>query len=330
VEQKMRTKKISKEIQKIAIDLIKKYAIFIILIVVIALFGMLSPVFLTTNNFINVARQISIIMIAAIGATIVIITGGIDLSIGSMLSLSHVLIAIFIINMVWNPWIACLVAMLISLAIGFIHGILITKIKIPPLIVTLASWNILQGIALQITKGMTIARFPNSFKVVGQGYVWIIPVPVIIAIITVALGSLILNKTTFGRYFFAIGGNEEAARLSGVNVDRMKIIAYMSSAFFTTLGAIVLLSRIDTAMATTGQGFEFTVIIAVVLGGISIRGGRGKLSNVVAGVIILGLLANGMAVLNMGAFIQLILKGLILLIAVGFDTFSSTRRLKEI
>jgi len=326
----MRNKTIGKEIQKITIDFIKKYAIFIILVLVVALFSILSPVFFTADNLINVARQISIIMIAAVGATIVIVTGGIDLSIGSMLSLSHVFVATFMIIMVWNPWIACILTILINLAIGFIHGILITKVKIPPLIVTLASWNILQGIALQITQGTTIARFPNSFKVIGQGYLWLIPIPVIIAVAAIAIGALILNKTTFGRYFFAIGGNEEAARLSGVRVDRMKIAAYMGSAFFTTIGAIVLLSRIDTAMATTGQGFEFTVIIAVVLGGISIRGGRGRLSNVVAGVIILGLLANGMAILNMGAYIQLVLKGLILLIAVGFDTFSSSRRMKEI
>jgi ribose transport system permease protein len=189
----------------------------------------------------------------------------------------------------------------------------------PPLIVTLCSMTILEGLAYIASKGIPIFGFPESFAVIGQGYVGVVPIPVIIMIVILGIGFFILNFTYFGRYFYAVGGNEEASLLSGINVKMVKYLAYTLSGLFAGIAGIVMLSRTNSGQPLAGKGFEFDVLTAAVLGGVSVNGGYGKISNVVAGVFIIGVLSNGMVLLNISQYVQMVTKGLVLFAAVAFD-----------
>ena len=189
----------------------------------------------------------------------------------------------------------------------------------PSLIVTFASQTIFEGAAYIISNGMPIFGFPKGFSTIGQGYLGFIPVPVIIMIVVFILGAFILDKTYFGRYFYALGGNEMASQMAGIRVKRIKYLVFSLSGFFAGVAGIIMLSRTNSGQPTAGKGYEFQVITAVVLGGVSLAGGSGKLSNVVAGVLIMGILKNGMVLLNISEYVQMVVVGLILLLAVGFD-----------
>jgi ribose transport system permease protein len=203
---------------------------------------------------------------------------------------------------------------------------MVSTVGMPALIATFATQTIFKGLAYIISGGTPINGFTVDFKIIGQGYIGPIPVPVIIMVICFALGSFILNKTYFGRYFYAVGGNEEAAKLSGIRVGRVKYLVYSLSGLFAGLAGIVMLSRTNSAQATAGDGYEFDVITCVVLGGVSVTGGYGKLSNVVAGVLIIGALTNGMVLMNVSSYVQLVVKGLVLAFAVGFDCIQKKRQ----
>jgi ribose transport system permease protein len=214
---------------------------------------------------------------------------------------------------------ASILALIMSAAIGFTNGWIIANIRMPPLIVTLAMLIIVEGLAYLICKGLPIYGFPKSFAVIGQGYIGPIPIPVIIMIVILAIGSFILNKTYFGRYFYAVGGNEQAANLSGIKVNNVKYLVYTLSGFFAGIAGIVILSRTNSAQVLSGKGLEFDVLTACVLGGVSVTGGFGKISNVVAGVLILGVLSNGLVLLDVSQFAQMVIKGSVLMLAVAFD-----------
>jgi ribose transport system permease protein len=210
--------------------------------------------------------------------------------------------------------------------VGFVNGWIIATIKMPPLIVTLASMTMLEGLAFIISGGIPIFGFPRSFSVIGQGYLGPVPIPVIIMVSILATGAFILNETFFGRWFYAVGGNEEAANLSGINVKWVKCLVYTLSGFFAGIAGIVMLSHTNSGQALVGKGFEFDVLTAVVLGGVSVNGGSGKIANVVAGVLILGVLSNGMVLMNITQYSQMVIKGAVLLVAVGFDCYQKQRR----
>lgn len=305
----------------------KKYAMFFVLLVLIVFFSATSSAFLNPANLLNVARQISMLGIASVGMTFALLLGGIDLSIGSMITLVNIVAAYLMVNAHVNPVLACLLSLLLSTALGFLNGLVISKIHIAPLIVTLSSMTVLEGLAYIICKGVPIFGFPKSFSVIGQGYVGPIPVPVIIMIVILALGAFILNSTYFGRYFYAVGGNAEAAKLSGINVDGIYCLVYALSGLFAGLAGIVMLSRTNSGQALAGKGFEFECLTAVVLGGVSANGGSGKISNVVAGVLIIGVLSNGMVLLNVSQYVQMVIKGLLIAIAVGFDCIQRQKQL---
>ena len=198
----------------------------------------------------------------------------------------------------------------------------------PELIVTFASQTIFAGLAYIICGGTPISRFPDSFLAMGQGYVGFIPVPVIIMAVIFAIGWFISEKTYFGRYFYALGGNEEAAQLSGINVKKIKYLVYSLSGFFAGIAGLVMLARANTGQPNAGVGYEFDVITCVVLGGVSTTGGSGKMSNVIAGVMIIGVLQNGMVLLNISSYTQMVVKGIILLVAVGADCVQKQRMAK--
>ncbi len=302
-------------------DSLRTYGIYVVLLLLVAFFAASSEAFLVPANLFNVARQISMLGIAAVGMAFVLLVGGIDLSVGSQMTMVNIVGAWLMVKGHQDPVVACLVALMISTSVGFLNGWIVANLKMPPLIVTLCSMTILEGLAYIISGGIPIFGFPKAFSVIGQGYVGPVPVPVIIMVVVLAVGSFILEKTYFGRYFYAGGGNEEAANLSGINVKRVKYLVYALSGLFAGIAGIVMLSRTNSGQALAGKGYELDVLTAVVLGGVSVNGGQGKINNVVAGVLILGVLGNGLVLLNVSQYVQMVTKGAVLLLAVGFDCY---------
>ena len=267
----------------------------------------------------NVVRQVSMLGITAVGMTCVILTSGIDLTVGSILGLTGTVCAKLMVEAGMYPAVAVVLALAAACLCGALSAFLITTVRIPPLIATLGLMGTLRGVLYILCGGLPIYGFTKAFKVIGQGYIGFIPVPVIIMIVIFIIGHLFLNRSKYGRYIYGLGGNEEAARLSGVSVTKMKYATYMFSALCAGIAGIVMLSRLFSAQPTTGAGFEMNVVTAVVLGGISIAGGEGKLSGVIAGVMIIGILTNGMILLNIDSYFQMVVQGMVLLLAVGID-----------
>lgn len=310
------------------VHILKEQAIFVVLIVLFIIFACSSPEFLTVTNLLNIARQVSILGIASVGMTYVILIGGIDLSTGSIITFVNIITAYLMVKSGINMWLAILISLIVSTGIGFINGFLVANFNMPSLIVTFATQIIFEGLAYIISKGMPIFGFPNAFTQIGQGYLGPIPTPIIIMIVIFAIGGFILNKTYFGRYFYALGGNETASELSGIRVKRVKYLIFSLSGFFAGVAGIVMLARTNSGQPTAGKGYEFKVITDVVLGGVSVAGGSGKLSNVVAGVMIMGILENGMVLLNISSYVQMVVEGIILVLAVGFDCVQKKGLLK--
>ena len=305
--------------QKQMIEVIKDKAIFLVLAVMIIFFSLVTKTFLTLDNLFNVARQVSMLGIASIGMIFVILLGGTDLSTGSIITFVNIVTAYMMVKMDISMWPAILLTLMMCILIGLFNGFAVATFNMPALIVTFATQTIFAGVAYMISGGMPISGLPEEFAVIGQGYVGVVPIPVLIMIVAFVLGGVILNKTYFGRYFYALGGNEEAAKLSGIRVKAIKMLVFALSGLFGGIAGIVMLSRTNSGQATAGRGYEFDVITAVVLGGVSLSGGSGRMLNVVAGVLILGVLSNGMVLMNVSSYAQMVIKGIILLLAVGFD-----------
>jgi ribose transport system permease protein len=308
-------------------NLIKSNAIWIVFLIEVIIFAFASGgTFVTGSNIVNIARQVSYYGIASIGMTFVILIAGIDLSIGSIITLVNVVCAFLMVNAGMNMWIAVIVSLIMATLIGVLNGAMVASIGIPALIATFASQTVFEGVAYLISGGRPIAGFDQNFGLFGRWALGPIPICAIIMILCFAIGSFILNKTYFGRYFYAIGGNEEAAELSGIRVNRVKYLIYALSGLFAGLAGIVLLSRSGSAQSTVGKGLEFDVITCVVLGGVSVNGGIGRMSGVVAGVLIIGSLTNGMILMDVSEYTQMVVKGIVLAIAVGIDCMSKKRQ----
>ena len=307
-------------------NLIKSNAIWLVFIAEVFIFASASGgTFLTPNNVVNISRQVSYYGIASIGMTFVILIAGIDLSIGSIITFVNVICAYMMVNMGMNMWVAVIISLILATAIGTLNGAMVASIGIPALIATFASQTVFEGISYLISGGRPISGFTPNFGLFGRWTVGPVPVCALIMIACFALGSFILNKSYFGRYFYAIGGNEEAAELSGIRVNRMKYLIYALSGLFAGLAGIVLLSRSGSAQSTVGKGLEFDVITCVVLGGVSVNGGVGRMSGVVAGVLIIGSLTNGMILMDVSEYTQMVVKGLVLAVAVGIDCMSKKK-----
>ncbi|MGJ8656918.1 MAG: ABC transporter permease [Akkermansiaceae bacterium] len=303
----------------------KTYGIWVVLLALIVLFTAASENFLVSNNLLNVARQVSMLGICAVGFAFVLLLGGIDLSVGSVITLVNIVAAWLMVNANLNPVLTVVIVIAMAAAIGFLNGWIIATLQMPSIIVTLAMMIIIEGIAYLICEGLPIYGFVTSFAVIGQGYVGPIPIPVIIMAVVMALGGFILNKTFFGRYFYAVGGNEEAAKLSGIDVKKVKYLVYTLSGLFAGVAGVVILSRTNSGQVLAGKGFEFDVLTACVLGGVSVAGGFGKISNVLAGVLILGVLSNGLVLLDISQFVQMVIKGSVLMIAVALDCIQNRK-----
>ena len=275
--------------------------------------------FLSRNNIMNVLRQTATNLYIACGMTMVIILGGIDLSVGSVIALSGVVTSGFIaFNGASLPAAIC-VGLLVGVLFGAFNAAVISKTTIPPFIVTLSTMNIARGAAYLYTGGQPVRVMSDSFNFIGSGYIQAIPMPVIYLVVIVALSSLILTRTKLGRHIYAVGGNPLAARFSGIKNSRVTFFVYLFSGILSAFAGIVLASRMFSGQPTAGQGAEMDAIAAVVLGGTSMSGGVGKLSGTVIGALIIGVLNNGLNLLNINSFWQYVVKGVVILIAVYVD-----------
>lgn len=299
----------------------------LVLIALFVFFSLTTEAFLTSANLINVVRQVSFTGIAAVGATLVLLIGGIDLSVGSVLAFTGVIAAKVIIEAGYPPLVGLLAGIAAGMLAGLINGLIVTKLRIPALITTLGTLTIIRGIGFTLTGGLPVFGFPKEpflgfqegVQAIGKGYVLGIPVPVIIMVIVFILGYTFLYRTYFGRYIYAIGGNIETARLSGIKVERIQLLVYTVAGLLTGIAGMIVMGRVNSGQPSLGVGFELEVITAVVLGGVSIAGGAGSLLGVILGVFIMGVLSNGLIILNVTEYDQMVVRGLVLLIAVGVD-----------
>ncbi len=292
--------------------------IILTLIAMIVFFSLSTKSFLSARNFTNIVRQISVVGICAVGMTMVILTGGIDLSIGSVIGLTSAIAAVMMSGGL-PIWLSALTALALGVAIGFANATCINYLKIPPMITTLAMMISLRGAVYLITGGMPVYGIPEAFKVLGQGTIGIFPISSLIMIAVFAFGYVLLGRTPFGRRIYGIGGNVETARLSGVNVKKELYKMYMLVGLLGALAGLILTSRINSGQPSSGDGYEMDIITAVVLGGVSVSGGEGKLGKVIIGVVFMGVLANGMMMMNVSEYWQRVVKGLVLLVAVAVD-----------
>ncbi len=294
------------------------------LVVMIILLAVLNENFLTVNNILNLLRQISINALIAFGMTFVILTAGIDLSVGSLLALGSALTAGMLTSGM-DPILAICLGLMLGLVLGAINGIIITKGKVAPFIATLATMTIFRGATLVYTDGKPITGLSDSviFEMIGKGYLFWIPVPVIFMIIVFIILYFVINNTVFGRRVYAVGGNEEAATLSGIKTDNVKIWVYAITGMLSVLAGIILMSRLNSAQPTAGSMYELDAIAAVVIGGTSLMGGRGRITGTLIGCLIIGVISNGLNLLNVSSFYQQIVKGAVILFAVMLDRRSN-------
>jgi len=298
--------------------LFEKFGISLIFIIICIVIASLSPAFLTANNLFNVLLQVSINTIIAVGMTFVIITAGIDLSVGSIVALVAVSMGLILSSEV-GIIVAVLGGMLMGTFAGGVNGFLVSKCKVPAFITTLGMMSVARGVALTMTRGQTIHQFPDAFRFLGNGYIGPVPVPVIVALITVLVAHYVLTQTRFGRHVYAVGGNREAVRLSGINIIRIEWIVYAIGGFTCGLGAIILVGRLNSAQPIAGYGYELSAIAAVVIGGTSLMGGVGTVVGTLIGALIMGVLQNGLTLLNVSSYIQQIIIGSVIVLAVLID-----------
>ena len=297
-----------------------------ILLAVSVIFSFISPNFFSVANVINILNQNAYIITCAIGITLVMMAGQIDLSVGYQMSLIGVTMGLLVQKFGTPTPLLIVIAIIEGIILSEINTLLALKLKITLLMVTVGTMTVYNGISFTVSESKNLSGFDAMFKFIAKGYIGPIPFAVLLTFILVVIMSIFLNRTYYGRYIYALGGNEEAARLSGINVTKTKLMIGFFEGLFVALGTIMLISRVGTAHSGTGPGTEFTVITGILLGGVSIRGGEGKLSGVVAGILIMAILANGMQLAGWGTYVQFIAKGIIMLAAIGFDVYQMTHR----
>ena len=296
-----------------------------IIIALVAMFIFLTvfpttrSTFLTPKNMFNILRQNASNLFLATGMTMVIILGGIDLSVGSVIALSGVVAAGCVVNFGLPEAVGFIAAIAVGAAVGLFNGFIICKTDIPPFIVTLASMNITKGIALVLTGGAPIRCMTDAFKFPGAGYVGPVPTPVILMIIIFILAALMINKTQLGRHIYAVGGNVQAAKFSGISVQKVKFIVYAYTGVMAGIAGVVIASRLYSGQPTAGDGAEMDAIASVVVGGTSMSGGSGRIGGTLIGVLIIGVLNNGLNLMGVDSNFQYIVKGLVILLAVYVD-----------
>lgn len=294
--------------------------ILIGLFVLCIIISVINPNFLTSNNLLNVLRQTSTNLYLALAMTMIIILGGIDLSVGSIMAVVGVVTTMLIASLGAPVLVAVAVGLLVGVLIGAVNGYVAATTIIPPFIITLATMNIARGAAYVLTDGKPVRVMSDSFNFIGSGYIGgFLPTPVLYLIILLILCYFIMNKTKLGRHMYAVGGNAEAAKFSGINIKKVKFFAYAFSGLMAAIAGIVLASRMFSGQPTAGNAAELDAIAAVVLGGTSMTGGYGRIGGTVIGALIIGVLSNGLNLMGVSSFWQFIVKGIVILVAVYAD-----------
>ncbi|WP_246000627.1 ABC transporter permease subunit [Brevibacillus panacihumi] len=299
-------------------NFLKKMGPLLGLALIVIVLSVITNDFLTVSNIFNVLRQISINALIAFGMTFVILTGGIDLSVGSILALSSAISAGLMAGGM-DTWLAILIGLLAGAVMGAINGVVIAKGRVAPFIATLATMTIFRGLTLVYTQGRPITGLNSDFAILGKGFFLEIPMPVIWMLISFAILYFILRHTTFGRHVYALGSNEEATRLSGISTSKVKVMVYAISGLFAAISGVILTSRLNSAQPTAGTSYELDAIAAVVLGGTSLSGGNGWIVGTLIGAMIIGVLDNGLNLLDVSSFYQSVVKGAVILLAVLID-----------
>lgn len=294
--------------------------IFLALILMCVLIASLTPRFLTDSNLLVILNQVSVNAILAFGVTFVIISGGIDLSLGSMLAVAGVVAALFAKSDGGNVYVAVLITLGVGAFMGAMNGFTVILSKVPPFIVTLGTMTIARGAALIISSGRPVSDLSESYNFLGNGDLFGIPIPILFLVGTYVVCHFVLTQTVFGRYVTAIGGNETAAWVAGIPVAKVKWWVYTLSGIFAALGGILLSARINTGQPNAGLGFELDAIAAVIIGGTSTRGGKGSMTGTLLGVLFIGVINNGLDLLNVSAYWQQVVMGGIIILAVVLDS----------
>lgn len=299
----------------------KKYGIYVFLCVVFAFFAISSPTFLSAYNIMNILRQASMLGIVVIGVTIVMIGGGMDLSVGMQMAVDGMLCGVMLVNLHFPVALSVILTIIIGCIMGVLNGAIAIKLNVAAIIVTLGTMLILQGVAYLITGGYPITDLPRGIVPIGQGYIGPVPIPAIIFIVFSILGWVIMNKTYLGRHIYAIGGNKEAAKLAGIPVEKINVLVYMFSGFAASIAAVIMIARTNGAQPGAGSTYAFDCMTAACLGGVSINGGEGNIAGAIIGVIILGILDNGLVLMGVNSNWQNVIKGAVLLFAVAIDGY---------
>jgi len=312
--------------EKIKYNYFQEFILLVVLLVLGTIFSLLTDTFLTIPNILNVLLQISIIAILGFGVTIIIISAGIDLSLGSVMALVGMGTAAILTSSTPSIFLAILGGLLIGGIVGFINGITVAYIHLPAFIATLAMMSIARGVALVVTNAIPIYNLPESFLFLGSGFLWGVPTPIYVMISLYFILDFILRKTKFGRYTYAIGGNEEATRLSGINIKRYKLLVYVVGGICTGVAGILFTARLGSGQPTAGVGYELDAITAAILGGTNLFGGSGNLIGTLIGAFVMGVINNGQALLNISSYVQNIVRGIIVILAVGISTYQYMTR----
>lgn len=302
-----------------------EYGIYIAFILLCVVLTVANENFLTVNNIMNILRQISINGIIAVGMTFIIITGAIDLSPGSVLAFSSIVACDFAHPGQYPLIVSIIIGVGIGLICGLVNGFIISKGKVVPFIVTLGMMTIARGLTLVYKSGKAVINLSNSYNNIGGGYILGIPIPVIILIVVIVIANFILKYTKFGRHVYAIGGNEVSAEVSGLNINKIKILVYGIAGTLTGLAGIILSSRVMAGTVVAGQGYELDAIAAVVIGGTSLTGGKGTIKGTVIGALIIGVMNNGLDLINIPSYYQQIVKGVVIVGAVYFDKKNNSK-----
>ena len=303
------------------LNFIKEYTVVIVMVLLAIIFTIGNPAFFTASNFITILRQSSIMGIAGVGVMFVMIAGGINLAVGSVVSIVTVLVALSCVNWGIHWAIGMVLAVIAATVCGWFTGFAIVKGKIAPMIGSLAVKTILGGVAYIICGGLPVYGIPADSKILGQGYVGFIPVPVIIFVVIAAIAAFVLNKTYLGRYFYAAGSNDEAARLSGINTSKIRILAYTVSGALAGIAGIIMYGRVGSGQPLAGNEIEMNVLTAVVIGGVSMAGGEGKVFKASCGCVLISMLTNGLTLMNISEYTQMVIRGAIFLGAVLLDSY---------
>ncbi len=299
------------------------YGILIAFLLLCVALAVLTPTFLTSGNLLNVGRQVSIVAILAAGQTFVILTAGIDLSVGSVLALAGAVAAGVSASFGWGPGIVA--GLLVGAGAGLLNGLAITLLVVPDFVATLAMLSIARGATLIYTDGQPISAADGALRFLGAGTIGPIPVPIVVTLLVFAVAIVVLRSMTFGRYVYATGGNRRAAAFSGIDTNRVRVLVYVISGLLAAIAGVVLTGRLATADPQAGVGYELDAIAAVVLGGTSLFGGEGSVARTLLGALILGVLSNGMNLLDVSPFYQEVVKGVVIVIAVALGNLEQLR-----